>query len=246
MQKFDICIDGIIFSLQKAGGVSVYFRELIECFANEKDSLTVFGKKYHNIFSKELDIEFEPESGLPVTLLRYVPFLKSLNNRAVFHSSYYRFSMSRSVVNITTVHDFTYERFSFGFRRRLHSFQKRMAILKSKGIICVSENTKRDLIKYIPCIDQTRIKVIYNGVGEEYFPVDNFEISFGFEALIDKRFILFVGDRSPYKNFDKAVGVVARCPEFSLVVVGGKEFSSDEVDMLANLKGRYFRLTGDS
>ena len=181
-----------------------------------------------------------------MTLLRYVPFLKSLNNRAVFHSSYYRFSMSRSVVNITTVHDFTYERFSFGFRRRLHSFQKRMAILKSKGIICVSENTKRDLIKYIPCIDQTRIKVIYNGVGEEYFPVDNFEISFGFEALIDKRFILFVGDRSPYKNFDKAVGVVARCPEFSLVVVGGKEFSSDEVDMLANLKGRYFRFTGVS
>lgn len=239
-----ITLENIIFSLQKAGGISVYWYELSKRLVSNETNF--FEIKNKNIFSINLNIRKQKENFLPVSLLRYLPFTRSLPKDSVFHSSYYRVSLQKSVANITTVHDFTYEYYSSGLKREVHSWQKNFAVRRSAGIICVSENTKRDLIKFVPDVDPSRIKVIYNGVSENFFSVDKFDSNFNFDELLDRKFILFVGDRSPYKNFDKALGVVKQFPELSLVIVGGKAFSTDEEDMLADLKGRYYRFTGVS
>lgn len=42
--------------------------------------------------------------------------------------------------------------------------------MKSDFVICISESTKNDLIKFFP-IDVNKIRVIYNGVSDEYFPL---------------------------------------------------------------------------
>jgi mannosyltransferase len=240
-----IIYDNIIFSLQKAGGISIYWAELIKRII-KKEQVIFYERINENIFRKELNIEIKEESSLSFKILRYLPFLKKLPSNSIFHSSYYRVSIQRDIINITTVHDFTYEHFKQGLAKYVHVLQKGFAIKKSDGIICVSENTKKDLLRFYPMIDESKIKVIYNGVGEEFFKLKNSKehLVGNLEILKDKKYILYIGDRSGYKNFDIAINVLEGLSEYSLVIIGGKEFSKEELEKMKNIQDRVFHFKG--
>ncbi|PWE21612.1 glycosyltransferase [Aliarcobacter skirrowii] len=245
-----IIYDNIIFSLQNAGGISIYWTELIKRLKDKKN-IVFYELKNENIFKKELEIKIQKESSLNLKLLRYLPFMKKLPIKSIFHSSYYRISLQKDISNITTVHDFTYEYFRNGLAKYIHIWQKGLAIKRSDGIICVSENTKKDLMKFYPMIDKSKIKVIYNGVGEEFIKLKNSKeyLTGNFEVLKNKKYILFIGDRSSYKNFDVAIEVIKELKDFSLVIVGGQEFCDSEKENIKNIKNRilHFRgITGDN
>jgi len=241
-----IIYDSIVFSLQKAGGVSVYWAELIKRLVQKEKDIRFYESENKNIFRKELDIRTQKESNLNPKIIRYLPFMKKLPSKSIFHSSYYRVSLQKDIVNITTVHDFTYEYFRSGLAKYIHIWQKGFAIKKSGGIICVSENTKRDLMKFYSMIDESKIKVIYNGVGGEFEKLENPNdyLIDDLEILKDKKYILYVGDRSSYKNFDVAVEVLKRLNEYSLVVVGGKKFNDNEVINMRDIKNRVYHFIG--
>ena len=80
----------------------------------------------------------------------------------------YRLCRNRNALNVTTVHDFTYEYFVRGVPRWVHIGQKHRAIRQSDAIICNSENTKRDLLKLLPGVDGRKVHVVYNGVSDDY------------------------------------------------------------------------------
>ncbi len=237
--------DNIIYSLQKAGGISIYWTELIKRIV-KKDNVSFYESQNSNIFRKEIVIVTKEESGINFNILRYLPFIKKLPSKSIFHSSYYRVALQKDVVNITTVHDFTYEYFRSGLAKYIHVWQKGFAIKKSDGIICVSENTKKDLIKFYPMIDESKIKVIYNGVGDEFINLENPKeyLTDEFERLKDKKYILYIGDRSSYKNFDIAVEVLKKLNDYSLVVVGGKDFSTTELENMVDIKDRVYHFRG--
>jgi len=237
--------DNIIFSLQKSGGISIYWKELISRL--KKKEVFFFENSNNNIFRKNIIINTEVESTLPLNILRYLPFLKSIPEKTLFHSSYYRVCLQSKVVNITTVHDFTYEYFSSGLKKKMHSWQKNFAIKHSDGIICVSDNTKKDLLKFLPNIDKRKIKVIYNGVGEEFYPlkVKNNDLLNNFTRLENKKYILYIGERSKYKNFDIAVNTLLKLKEYCLVVVG-KELDDEENKLISNAQGRVYHFSGVS
>lgn len=237
--------DNIIYSLQKAGGISIYWTELIKRIV-KKDNVSFYESQNSNIFRKEIVIVTKEESGINFKILRYLPFIKKLPYKSIFHSSYYRVALQKDVVNITTVHDFTYEYFRSGLAKYIHVWQKGFAIKKSDGIICVSENTKKDLIKFYPMIDESKIKVIYNGVGDEFINLENPKeyLTDEFERLKDKKYILYIGDRSSYKNFDIAIEVLKKLNNYSFVVVGGQEFSKDELENKIDIKDRVFHFRG--
>lgn len=241
-------LDSLIFSLQHAGGISAYWSEILKRF-DENVNFCIFGSDSDNVFAKEI-CNYRPtfESEMPVNIRRYLPFLKKLADESIFHSSYYRVSMQPNVANVTTVHDFTYEYYMKGLSRFVHSAQKKFAIKNSEGIICVSENTKLDLIKFYPDIDESKIKVIYNGVSDKFDRIIDAKamLSELFPELLHEQYIIFVGDRSPYKNFDKAVDVLKKLPTFQMVVVGGKLFSEDEQAIVDSLEGRLFHYRGIS
>jgi len=241
-----IIYDNIIFFLQKAGGISIYWTELIKKLIAKEKEIVFYESGNQNIFRKGLNIQTKKENNLNPRLLRYLPFTKKLPKKSIFHSSYYRVSLQRDIVNITTVHDFTYEYFRSGLAKYVHMWQKGFAIKKSDGIICVSENTKKDLIKFYPMIDESKIKVIYNGVGDEFVKLENPKkyLRKEFEVLKDKKFILYVGDRSSYKNFDVAIEVVRILDDFNLVVVGGKEFNDNEKEKIKGIKNKVFHFKG--
>lgn len=153
-------------------------------------------------------------------LNRYFSPLIRYNKKFIFHSSYYRICKNKNAINVTTVHDFTYEYFRQGVSKKVHSWQKKYAIKHSDYIICISENTKRDLLKFIPCIDVRKIRIIYNGVSNDFFHIDHSP----YNQYHD--YVLFVGGRDNYKNFKFTVDAL-KDTKYKLLICG-KPLSEDE------------------
>ncbi|WP_196906251.1 glycosyltransferase family 1 protein [Candidatus Symbiopectobacterium sp. 'North America'] len=217
-----IIYDNIIRSLQTYGGVSVYFDNLIHRVVNDNLEHEIIN--YNNI---------QKISGAKQSrfLERYRACDCGEIQEGIFHSSYYRLPLNSDLSIITTVHDFTYEKYIKGPALWVHHWQKNKAIKFSDLVICVSQNTANDLLKYIP-IPEHKIRVVHNGVSENYHPTSH-------NSTVNNE-VLFVGARSGYKNFDLAVQAISAMPELSLSVVGGGDFSEKEKALLNELiPGRY-------
>jgi mannosyltransferase len=246
-------LDNIIFSLQKAGGVSVVWYELLKRFLNDLDFEAFFiDKSGQNLFQKQLGLPSDlilnnPIAFLPVSLQRYIN-PNFIDGKGIFHSSYYRIVDKPDIINVTTVHDFTYEYYVQGLKRFIHSSQKGNAIKKSHYVICVSENTKRDLLKFYPRVEKDNVKVVYNGVDDQYKPLSHKEDR-TINHLIPfslNEYILFIGDRkSSYKNFKLTVEASSRINRPLVMVGGGPLLSSEKEFLNARLgKSRYSQIGG--
>lgn len=198
-----VVIDNIIFTLQRFGGISNLFSELILRLLNNRELDVRVFENYadeQNIFRERLPISnnyFIRHS--PRILERYRDVKLGLENKYIFHSSYYRVSKDKNAVNVTTVHDFSYEKYVKNpLVRLIHHCQKRHAVRHSDAIICVSENTKIDLMYFFPFVDPAKVSVIYNGAADAFYPLGNKDKEMGDT-------ILFIGGRDRYKNADFVV-----------------------------------------
>jgi mannosyltransferase len=132
------------------------------------------------------------------------------------------------------VHDFTYEKFVKGPAQWVHSWQKNRSIRNSDIVICVSDNTANDLLRYCP-IDESKIRVIHNGVSDSYYPL---------ASQITSNEVLFIGARAGYKNFQLAIKAVKHNPDLILSVVGGGSFSKGELNLLNHHLGHRYQWLG--
>ena len=213
--------DNIVFDLQKSGGISVVWYELLNRIQhnNSYSVRYIDNRRDINPYRKKLDICNDTilKGDTFILLTRYLPVTIKEQQKFIFHSSYYRYCNNPSAVNITTVHDFTYEFYRGGIAKKLHCWQKYQAIRHSKYIVCISENTKRDLLRFLPDIEEDRIRVIYNGVSEDYYPLEKDQTdNLPFEK---GSYVVFVGARSGYKNFDFLKRCIAKS-KYNLVIVG--------------------------
>jgi mannosyltransferase len=218
-----IGIDGIVFSIQAGGGISVYFSELIRHLRAQADVTT------------RVDL-FEPikaqhggaAEGSERTLRRSRALERYRRCRIghpipdVFHSSYYRRPSLKSLPTVVTVYDFIYERFSTGPRRWIHMAQKHAAIRAADAVICISEATKADLEQWVGLRSGQSVHVIPCGVGEAFRPVAGF-------SSPSRPYILFVGARGGYKNFHLALKALALLPGLELHCVGGGALRLEEL-----------------
>ncbi len=234
-----IYLDNIIFSSQVSGGISVYWKELLNRILKDesRDVIIIEQEKEQdikNIFRKEFKIlnrKVSFENKFPLWSYRFLPLTIKLEEGSLFHSSYYRISCSKNIKNIVTVHDFTHEYFFPFHKKFLNYWKKKIAIMKADGIICISENTKKDLLKFHPWSKDKKIKVIYNGVGEEFYLIDNIK---------KEKNILFVGSRVSYKNFDIVIEIIKKLVDYNLIIVGGGELTNSEKTKLEScISGRY-------
>ncbi|MGE4317350.1 MAG: glycosyltransferase family 4 protein [Deferribacterales bacterium] len=239
-----IYYDNIIYFLQNSGGISRYWHELSMRLLETDDArfierLGACGNKVRESFSiPSENIIYEPD--LPLIMSRYLPLSIDVETPAVFHSSYYRDLTNKKIKKIITVHDFTYEHLFKGLRRLVHTTQKRHAVKNADGIICISENTKRDLLRFFPKTPEERITVIHNGVSGGFTPSVRTRLELRNSLnLPDDTFTVFVGERGGYKNFETAVTASAMSGCF-LLILGGKELNEKEKILLEkHLKDRY-------
>lgn len=226
-----IYFDDIVYSLQKAGGISVMWSHI----TSEKEFAPFhlrFKRAENNQFcTEEEGHHYEIVSDTGLSIKRYLnPSLKQENNPFIFHSSYFRYCKNPNAINITTVYDFIYEFYRNDIKGVAHKIQKKNAIMHSDGIICISESTKRDLLKLYPQYNGM-IKVVHCGYDTETYYYEPYE---------KERIILFVGARGTYKRFDLTVQIVKTLTDCKLVIVGGGKLTDEEMEILEiDLPGRY-------
>ncbi|QJR21554.1 glycosyl transferase, group 1 family protein [Brevinematales bacterium NS] len=248
--KKNIIHDNIIFSMQTSGGISYYWAEIQKRLIREiENSLLIYEGHNNNIFVGYAH-EIKKLNLFTGRLFAHIPFfLRKIPSPSLFHSSYYRISLQKDVYNITTVHDFIHEYYPYAFpfyEREIEKWHKRTAILKSYGVICVSENTKRDLLRFYPKASDKEIEVIYHAAHEGYKPLHKpkDDLSQSFPEISNKTYILYVGSRAPYKNFPVALSITKNLPSLSLVVVGGGGFSAEEKRLLQDIQDRVYNYQG--
>lgn len=244
-------LDNIIYSLQKSGGVSVVWTEHLKRLLNDKDiDVEFIDHQSNNFFRKDIYIANDKivnkTLNIPISIDRYInPSFPKF--KGVFHSSYYRYNNSKNACNLTTVHDFTYEYYQSALPKLIHGYQKKESIKNSKKIICVSENTKIDLLKFYPNVDEDIVEVIYNGVDVSFNRlIDKNELKLKeLFPFLSGEYVLYVGDRKGlYKNFNLVVEV-CKVTKLPLVIVGGGALTKEELNKLVMLLGvNFFKHVG--
>ncbi|OBB97244.1 glycosyltransferase family 1 protein [Mycobacterium sp. 852002-30065_SCH5024008] len=171
---------------------------------------------------------------LPYTLARLPGFVSSLwlanqyvaplawrgVHPDIVHETYYAFKpVGKAQGRVVTVYDMIYELFPEEFpNAQQWSAAKRAAVDRADHIICISENTRRDLIRLFD-IDPGRTSVVHLGYSMTAEPnVTKADFRPGRPSL------LYVGNRLGYKNFSTLLQAYSSSPilrEFELVAFGG-------------------------
>ena len=250
METTRILYDGLIFSQQPAGGISRYFSNVIDHLpAPFQPALATIRRDTVNFPARpDLRVHYYERFGFWPGRLSYEVephyFDWIARDYPVIHPTYYG-SLTRKPFRklrgkvVLTVYDMIHELFA----ARLdptgeEAASKRDAIQRADAIICISENTRRDLLKLYPALAPGNVFVTHLASGLSY------EMTHGTEALPERPYLLYVGGRSRYKNFDGLLRAFARTaaahPEIELCAVGVDPFGDDELELIAGLglKGR--------
>jgi glycosyltransferase involved in cell wall biosynthesis len=247
----NILYDDEIFFRQRFGGVSRIFSELIKYI----ETTTTHRLHFHSGYSENeylLGIRNNTPSFLrhynfPLKgkLIRGVygnyshsrinRILKS-NSMDVFHptfySDYYLNSLKQSGTRLVfTVHDLIHEQTVDNTHYANIAKAKARNLKVADQVITVSENTKRDLLRIYPFLDEKKINVIHlaqslpeHGVRPKNFP---------------ERYILFTGERGGYKNFDTLlqsfVSIQKKYPDLTLFCAGSSSFNLSEQQQINSL-----------
>lgn len=236
----ELFYDFQIFGVQKNGGISRYFHEIIsrvaldykvalfEGFNNNDNSLVnmqnIFNRYYKQQCKGITDIK-ECRNILNSSLLH--SFVKNKKYK-VYHPTYYHdYGLDGYKACIITVHDMIYELYKLDQKIIL---EKKNMITKADGIIAVSENTKKDLIDLYN-VDEKKIRVIYHA--------NSLTANITIPRIVKEPYILYVGKRDGYKNAKTLLYAFARSryrKDLKIVFFSAEGFSDQEKQFLSELK----------
>ena len=161
---------------------------------------------------------------------------KNINrfNYDVLHTTYYEnYSYklnNKNLLKVVTIFDLISEKFSNLYGQNKKFLPKKEILNNCDKIICISQNTKKDLQK-IYNVPEKKIEVIYLGYPEK---IEDLENKFNFP------YIMFVGTRWKYKNFDRFIKAYANNKRinsnFKLLIFGGGKFTKLEIKMFKEYK----------
>jgi glycosyltransferase involved in cell wall biosynthesis len=251
-----VYLDNIVFSIQKFGGASTYWQELLKRFVSKENVILISQNEDKPIFDIDGELfdyksnknSFLLEKTFKPKFLRYLPLTKRLPKGSLYHNSYYRTCFQKSVVNIFTIHDFAHKKgYASSFPRNVvHIGLTSIGLKNADGIIAISENTKKDLLFYYPNIPENKIKVIYHGVNEDFYPLEKIRSQMFKDQLnLDDRYVLFIGKRGGYKNFDLVVQALSAFNDIKLVIVGGEKMNDEEYNnLISKLPSGFLKFDG--
>ncbi len=240
-----IVFDHQIFSLQVYGGISRYFFELSRTIKSKtKNKIEIIAPLYINKYLNKEDVSIkglkipgENETGKFIYFVNKLisPLLISSFKPDILHHTYYFNQtgfLNHKYKKVLTIHDMIHEIYPHYFKNsKFYIEAKKNAVKKADHIICISENTRRDLIKILG-VKYEKTSVIHHGfLSQKSSFIDNKDLV--------KPFILFVGSRNGYKNFRNLLSVFASKPDlnknYNLVAFGGRPFCKKEITLINEL-----------
>jgi len=252
-----VLFDTEIFDLQLFGGISLYFSKLYDYFSKDEDvnyDIPVIYSNNQYIRNSKLpeiksyygkDFIFRKQLTNFYTQQNKIKTKKELmkQNFDIFHPTYNISSNFLKYLNkkpfVLTVHDMTVEvlpeYFIFDKNTENTIKTKKILIEKASRIIAISENTKKDILE-LTNVDESKIDIIYH--GKPFESVDKTINAYCIDYLPNK-YILFVGQRSKYKNFVSFVSAISEIllndEDLFLVCAGGFNFSHTEREIIDSL-----------
>jgi glycosyltransferase involved in cell wall biosynthesis len=241
-----VLFDYQIFSLQTKGGISRYFSELATEFKNSKELeariLAPFHSNYHlnqidpslllkaSTWRMRWSVVFGEKREAWLNQAEALRFLGT-KGQGILHETYYTHRIKGNFKRVMTIHDLIHELFVVPSEDERKVLQARkLAIEAADWIIAVSENTKKDLIRFYPNA-AAKCSVVHHG----YRPLPQNSSN----LQINRPYILFVGNRSWYKNFEILLHVVAKTPHlkenYDIVCFGGGDINETEKDLISRL-----------
>lgn len=207
--KMKVLFDDQIFSEQKFGGISRYFVELAREFSLEQEvTVRVPNALCTNQYLREIN---RPER-LGVCLPKAISTGRIIRGMNRTYTSAYARCFSPNIVHesyypsrnrhwpagskiVTTVHDMIHELYPDNFLAidRTPEFKQR-AVDNADLVICVSENTRSDLVRQTG-LNASKTIVVHHGADHlraQPRPPPQ---------LNDKPYLLYVGSRTGHKNF---------------------------------------------
>ena len=252
--EMEIVVDGVIYQLQACGGISRLYSEILPRMCDLDDLLHI-----------TLLTEGKPRQSLPEhpriihqvipPVKRYllprrvwkpvIPLVRRFVRRLwigrgegqIWHSTYYTLPEPWDGLQVVTVVDMIHERFVDMLNRpkdERFREKKRRCVQEADAVICISETTSRDMQRLYG-LDSDSIHVVPLARSDIYRQLEQGDD--GLEKPTKQPFLLYVGYRSYYKNFEgliQAYSVWTHRKEVTLVVVG-RPWSADEERRLAEL-----------
>jgi glycosyltransferase involved in cell wall biosynthesis len=244
----NILFDHQAFSMQKYGGISRYYAELLnqnkidrqnkinlasifsnnEYLSNDPDNKKIDTSSFYSFKGKKTI-----ENWLNKQYSLYELRKKSYD---IFHPTYYDTYFLKYIKNkpfTITFYDLIHEKYGDRYDELSHdraAINNKLQLLdKARKVIAISESTKNDIVSFYN-IDPIKIKVIYLA--------SSLSTTFADKNLVDGPYFLFVGSRVLYKNFKfliKAIGAGLLKEKIKLVCAGGGAFSENEMEYITNL-----------
>ena len=146
----------------------------------------------------------------------------------VFHSTYESVPSQNRIPSVVTIHDLYYEKFERLNPTRwtnANIARRRYCLARADSIVCVSKATRSDLLETYPDLVPDIVTVVHlaaASLGDE--PLMEQEQAI-IDAASDRPFLLYVGNRTGYKNFELLARGLKDHPnlqDLRVVAVGGE------------------------
>lgn len=237
-------IDGIIFGLQQAGGISRVWSTLIPEFLAQGVKFRYIEPSVadQNIYRASLDIPASQKESLH----KFSKFTHQtlVDEHGIYVPTYYR-PASGKQRSIQVCHDTIREESISKFLLPPLKVRRKYLYDRAERIICVSGSTREDLLKHYGESIYRKAVVIPN-------PLDSTKMArmaaIGAESPFkdvpsDLPIALYIGKRDGAKNFSESLALLSKtAPSGLCLAVVGTPFSEDEESLLAPYRARVFNL----
>ena len=246
-----IFFDGQIFSAQNSRGISRYYINLINHLSLKSNISTDIGLGFHSnhmfletcnhntgyYFSKKF-LGFEKPVSVTSTMCINI-FNEKVNDYDLIHRTYYYPSiLKKNKPEVLTVFDMMHELFPQYYQNsNVVKKLKKRAIDRSDKIICISENTKNDLLN-IYDIPNEKLHVIHLSHSFPLCKNNQWIKNKKKSTFLNHKsfnYIFYVGARANHKNFITLVKSYAnsKLPNNNIVIgcFGGKGFTLKEKEL---------------
>ena len=242
-----VVVDGVIYGMQKRGGINRYFTEILCRIGNNRDDVEFIlhlPRGCGDMIPNGRGIRSVSDLNLRPGRVFNGPsrWLSKMRVRRaqprIFHSTYYTTPYWSGLRSVVTVYDFIHEKFPSLLGKRPFTEQKRAVLERADVVVAISDCTKDDVLRYTD-VDEAKISVIYPGVGDGFLcaqvnPRD--ARRFRDKHKLGDPYWLYVGRRESYKNFGNLVRAFVRVGAETgghlLAVGGGDRLEPWQVDVV--------------
>jgi GT2 family glycosyltransferase len=247
--KPKVVVDGVFFQMYQTGIARVW-RQLLETWAADgfAEHIVLLDRnrsapRIEGVRCRAMDAYDYSRTERDRQVLQLVCDEEAAD---VFVSTYYTTPISTP--SVFMAHDMIPELFGWDTRQAMWR-EKHYGIRHASAFVCVSEATRRDLLKFFPDVPAERVHVTPLAAAPCFYPRPQEQIDFVRNGTgVTKPYFLTVGARGGYKNTIltfRALGAFAELDQFDLLCAGHSTLEPEFQAVIPGKDVKAYNLTDD-